>query len=122
MSVLLATLLSSLIPVGVEGVKQLIATKMGGVKALTIDEQIKLDDHEIDRIKALAALDTPGGTPSQWIIDLRAASRYVAAWACIGIGAAMMTTPELINVGSELISVAFGFLFGVRMTAAWTKK
>lgn len=95
---------------------------MGGVKALTIDEQIKLDDHEIDRIKALAALDTPGGTPSQWIIDLRAASRYVAAWACIGIGAAMMTTPELINVGSELISVAFGFLFGVRMTAAWTKK
>jgi hypothetical protein len=74
MSVLLTTLLSSLIPVGIEGVKQLIVSKTG-VQATTVDEQIKLDDQEIKRLEAIAKLDTPGGTPSQWVVDLRAAKR-----------------------------------------------
>ena len=78
MSVLLTTLLSALIPVGVDGIKQVITTKLGGVKATTVDEQLKLDDQDIKRMQTVAALDNPGGTPSQWVVDLRGSSRYVA--------------------------------------------
>ena len=79
MSVLLTTLLSALLPVGVEGIKQIITTKMGGVKPTTIAEQLQIDDSEIKKLQAVAALDNPGGTPSQWVVDLRASSRYIAA-------------------------------------------
>ena len=44
MSVLLTTLLSALLPVGVEGIKQIITTKMGGVTPTTIAEQLQIDD------------------------------------------------------------------------------
>ena len=129
MSLLLSTLLSSLLPVGVEGIRQLIVSKAGGVKPTTVEEQIKLDNNEIERIKAVAALDNPGGTPSQWVVDLRASSRYIAAWGCIGIGSAMITAgivnPALIALsaaGTELVSVAFGFLFVTRLVANFNKK
>lgn len=129
MSLLLSTLLSSFLPVGVEGIRQLIVSKAGGVKPTTVEEQIKLDNNEIERIKAVAALDNPGGTPSQWVVDLRASSRYIAAWGCIGIGSAMITAgilnPALITLaapGTELVSVAFGFLFGTRLVTNFNKK
>lgn len=120
MSLLLSTLLSSLIPIGAEGIKQLIASKVG-VQPATVAEQIQLDDQDIKRAQAIAALDNPVGTPSQWVVDLRAASRYIAAWACIGIGSYLLTVPALAAAGVELISVAFGFLFGTRVIANWKK-
>lgn len=129
MSLLLSTLLSSLVPVGVEGIKQLIVSKTGGVKPATVEDQIKLDNNEIERIKAVAALDNPGGTPSQWVVDLRASSRYLAAWGCIVIGTGMIISgivnPQLVALaaaGTELVSVAFGFLFGTRLVANFSKK
>ena len=100
MSVLLTTLLSSLIPVGIEGVKQLIVSKTG-VQATTVDEQIKLDDQEIKRLEAIAKLDTPGGTPSQWVIDLRASARYVAAGVVILGGVAAIYIPGLDSKSSS---------------------
>lgn len=127
MSMLLTTLLSSLIPVGAEAVKQVVASKFGSVKPATIDDQIKLDDAEVRRMEAIAKLDNPGGTPSQWVIDLRASSRYVASWLCIIIGCSMMLVgvqtnqPSLFMAGAELVSVAFGFLFGTRLVANWKK-
>ena len=63
MSVLLTTVLSALLPVGVEGIKQFITTKMGGVKPTTIAEQLQIDDSDIRKLQAVAALDNPGGTP-----------------------------------------------------------
>ena len=122
MSLLLSALLSSLIPVGVEGIKQLIVAKTGGVKPTSVAEQIQLDNAEVERLKAIAALDSPNGIPRQWIIDLRASSRYLAAWACICLGGYFVTVPELVSVGSELISVAFGFLFGTRLTSGFGPK
>ena len=128
MSLLLSTLLSSLIPVGIEGIKQVIVSKTSGVKPASIDEQIKLDNNEIEKLKALAQLDTPGGTPHQWVVDLRASSRYIAAWACILIGSGMIvsgvtdsTIAALSTAGTELVSVAFGFLFGTRIVASYKK-
>lgn len=121
---IIESLIGALVPVGVEGVKQLIARFSGGVKALTIDEQIKLDQNEIERLKALAALDTPAGTPSQWVIDLRASSRYIGALVTIAIGLLTLFIPntpaEIQKIGLEAANIAFGFLFGTRIIA--TKK
>ena len=126
MSVLLTTLLSALLPVGVEGIKQVITTKLGGVKPTTVAEQLQVDESEIKKLQAVAALDNPGGTPSQWVVDLRASSRYLAAWAVIGAGLTMMFIPEVSmevkSLGFEAANIAFGFLFGSRIVSGFTKK
>ena len=126
MSMLLTTLLSALVPVGVEGIKQVISTKLGGVKPTTVAEQIQLDDQDIKRIDALARLDNPGGTPSQWVIDLRGSARYLASFFVIGGGIAIQFIPDLDitlkAMGLEAANVAFGFLFGQRIVANYTKK
>ena len=126
MSMLLTTLLSALLPVGVEGIKQIITTKMGGVKPTTIAEQLQIDDSEIKKLQAVAALDNPGGTPSQWVIDLRASSRYIAAGIVILGGSACLFVPNIdFNVkalGFEAANIAFGFLFGSRITTGFFKK
>ena len=126
MNVLLTTLLSALLPVGVEGIKQIITTKMGGVKPTTIAEQLQIDDSEIKKLQAVAALDNPGGTPSQWVIDLRASSRYIAAGIVILGGSACLFVPNIdFNVkalGFEAANIAFGFLFGSRITTGFFKK
>ena len=126
MSVLLTTLLSALIPVGVEGIKQVITTKLGGVKATTVEEQLKLDDQDIKRMQTVAALDNPGGTPSQWVVDLRGASRYVMAGLVIGAGVLALFVPDLPlevkAVAYEGANIAFGFLFGQRIVTGYIKK
>ena len=117
---LFTALISALIPVGVEGAKQVINKVVGGPKPATIDEQIKLDQADIARLEAVAKLDDPHGTPSQWVVDLRASARYIAAWAVILGGGAVLFTPTDIQVKAlavEAISVAFGFLFGTRIVA-----
>lgn len=125
MSVLLSTLLSALIPVGVEGIKQVITTKLGGVKATTVAEQIQLDENDVKRLQAIAAMDNPGGTPSQWVIDLRGSARYIAAGAVIAGGITAMFTPvdmEVKALSFEAANIAFGFLFGSRIVSGFTKK
>jgi len=126
MSVLLTTLLSALIPVGIEGIKQVITTKMGGVKATTVEEQLKLDEQDIKRMQALAVLDNPGGTPSQWVIDLRGASRYIMAGVVIVSGVAALFVPEMHlevkAIAFEGANIAFGFLFGQRIVTGFSKK
>ena len=125
MSVLLTTLLSALIPVGVEGIKQGINAITGGVKPTTVAEQLQLDEQEIKRLQAVASLDNPGGTPSQWVIDLRASARYIAAFVVIGGGIASTFVPEVdIAVKAlslEAANIAFGFLFGSRIVTSFKK-
>jgi len=126
MSVLLTTLLSALIPVGVEGIKQAITTKLGGVKATTVEEQLKLDEQDIKRMQVVASLDNPGGTPSQWVIDLRGSSRYVMAGVVIVSGVLTLFLPdvpmEVKSVAYEGANIAFGFLFGQRIVTGYLKK
>ena len=125
MSMLLTTLLSALLPVGVESIKQVVTTKLGGIKPVTIEDQIKLDQSEIDKLKALAALDAPGGTPSQWVVDLRASSRYLGALGVITVGISSIFIPNLDAqvklIALDAANIAFGFLFGTRIVASWKK-
>jgi len=124
MSLLLTTLLSALVPVGVEGIKQGINVLVGGVKPTTVAEQIQLDEQEIRRMGAVAALDTPVGTPSQWVVDLRASARYLAAFTVIlgGVGLAFSGVDAAIKaIGLEGANIAFGFLFGQRIVTGFKK-
>lgn len=120
---ILSTILAALVPVGVEGVKQAAARFFGGVRATTIAEQIQLDQNEVERLKALAELDKPEGTPSQWVVDLRASSRYLGALACIavGIGSLFMpgVSPAIQALALEAANIAFGFLFGARIVSGF---
>jgi hypothetical protein len=117
---IIESIIGALVPVGVEGVKQLITRITGGVKPATIEEQIKLDQSDIARIEALAKLDNPGGTPSQWVVDLRASSRYLGALIVIVVGLSTLyfsTTESIQRIGIEAANIAFGFLFGARIMA-----
>ncbi len=49
---ILETIIGALVPVGVEGIKQLIGRFNGGVRPTTIAEQIQLDNSEIARLEA----------------------------------------------------------------------
>jgi hypothetical protein len=117
---LLSTILSSLVPVGVEGLKDWIAKKTGPVPQ-TVDEQIKLDQSYTAQLQAVAALDNPYGTPSQWVVNLRASSRYVAGLIVIVSGIGAFYTPGLseatLGFAAEAVSIVFGFLFGQRIVA-----
>jgi hypothetical protein len=117
---IIETIIAALVPVAAEGIKSAINKWTGGVKPLNIDEQIKLDQSEISKLEAVAKLDNPGGTPSQWVIDLRASARYVAAGVVIlgAIAVMFTTTPvEIQKMSLEAANIVFGFLFGSRIVA-----
>ena len=122
---IIESIVGALVPMGAEVVKQLATKWTGGVQPTTVAERIQLDQSDIDRLKALAALDNPIGTPSQWVIDLRASSRYLGALVTIAAGLTTLyinVTPEIRTIGLEAANIAFGFLFGSRITANWVKK
>lgn len=117
---IIETIIGALVPVGIDGIKSLIGMFTGGVKPLNVDDQIKLDQNEIHKLEAIAKLDNPYGVPSQWVIDLRASSRYLGALFVIvvGIGTLFMpVAPEIQRIGIEAANIAFGFLFGTRIMA-----
>lgn len=117
---IIESIIGALVPVGVEGIKQLINRFTGGVKPTTVAEQIELEKVDISRIEALAKLDNPSGTPSQWVIDLRASARYLGALFVIGvgIGTLFLNVPaDIQRIGIEAANIAFGFLFGARIMA-----
>lgn len=118
------SIIGALVPVGIEGIKQAMTRFFGGVKATSIEDQIKLDNNEVEKIKALAELDKPIGQPSQWVVDLRASARYIGALAVIGVGISTLYVPveaEIKVIALEAANIAFGFLFGSRILAGFKK-
>lgn len=113
------TIISAFAPAAVEGIKQLIVRFTGGVRATTVAEQLQLDNADIERLKAIAALDKVEGNPSQWVVDLRASARYVGALVTILCGIGVLFIPEIDLtvkvIAMEAASVCFGFLFGQRI-------
>ncbi len=117
---IIESIIGALVPVGVEGIKQLINRVTGGVKPTTVAEQVQLERIDIDRIEALAKLDNPSGTPSQWVVDLRASARYIGALfvIAVGISTLFLNVPaDIQRIGIEAANIAFGFLFGSRIMA-----
>ena len=117
---ILETILAALVPVGVEGIKQVISKFTGGVRPASVEEQIKLNDSEVGKLNAIAAMDNPFGTPSQWVVDLRAASRYIGALLVIAVGITSIYLPVddyTKGIALEAANIAFGFLFGSRIMA-----
>lgn len=122
---ILETILASFVPVGIEGIKQAAARWFGGVRATSVDEQIKLDANEIEKIKAIAELDKPIGQPSQWVVDLRASARYIGSLLCIAVGIGSLFLPVAATVQAlalEAANIAFGFLFGSRIVTNLMRK
>ncbi len=95
-----------------------ISRKFFGV---SVDEQIKLSNADVLRLEALAKLDNPYGTPTQWVVNLRAAFRYVGAILIILIGSVTLAVGVqvsdklVIEMGYTLIGVPFSFIFGERL-------
>lgn len=109
-------LISALLPAGIEAVKSLFGAASRKWIGLSVDDQIKIDAANVERLKALAALDNPGGTPSQWVIDLRASFRYIACGVfVIGGLSTMFIAPSLAPLGLEAATMASSFIFGERM-------
>lgn len=121
---LLETIVGALVPIGVEGIKQVIGKWAGSVKAVTVDDQIKLDEADIRKLEAVAKMDTPVGQPSQWVIDLRASARYIGALLVIAVGVSTLYIPVDITIQAlalEAANIAFGFLFGSRIVAGFKR-
>lgn len=121
---LLETIVGALVPIGVEGIKQVITKWAGGVKPTTVAEQLQLDEQEIKRLEAVAKLDTPIGQPSQWVIDLRASARYLGALLVIAVGVSTLyisVDATIQALALEAANIAFGFLFGSRIIAGFKR-
>jgi hypothetical protein len=129
-SALLSLVLPAFLPAVSDGFRALttgIAQKFfGGTKPIAVDDQVKLMTAESEKMKALAELDRPIGNPSQWVVDLRASFRYIAAGLII-VGTGCMAgyvvvtgdmtagSAGVINVCLELCSSVFSFMFGDRV-------
>lgn len=120
------SIIGALVPIGAEAIKQITTKWFGGVQPTTIEDKLKLDASDIERIKAIALLDQPVGTPSQWVVDLRASARYIGALAVIacGISSVFITglPPGVYVTALEAANIAFGFLFGQRIVNSWSNK
>lgn len=118
-------IISALIPAAIDigkglfnGVNQWIVRKAGGVIPTTIAEVVELEKAEIAKLEALAKLDNPSGTPSQWVVDFRACFRYVGALVIIASAVSTLFIPAaatLAPLAWEAASAAFFFVFGERM-------
>lgn len=82
---------------------------------LSVDDQIKLENAQVEKLKALADLDNPHGTPSQWVVDTRAIYRYAAATLVILIGGVLLFVETDKTLAYELVGMPFGFIFGERL-------
>lgn len=122
MSALLSLLLPALVPVASDAVRGIIGKFTGGAGAIpqNVDEEIRLMNAKTENLKALAELDRPSGNISQWVADLRASFRYIAAGVVILAAIVTLFTSiekELKLLAWEAAGSVWSFIFGDRM---WT--
>lgn len=116
--ILLTTVLTSLIPAAVDGVKAWVSKKTDNKPAvLTADDYAKIADVDIRRLEALDKLDDPNGEVYPWVASVRAMQRpfvvaaVLVAWlGCVFLGC----SEEKFILISQLASAVFFYLFGER--------
>lgn len=108
-------ILPALVPAAIDMIRTTV-NRVVGVKAQTVDEVIQLRNSEVEKLKALAEMDNPGGTPSQWVIDLRGSFRYILAGVTICAAVTTLYVPGvpevLFDYSWQAASAVFSFLFG----------
>ena len=125
MPALLALLLPAFLPVVADGLRGIFSWFTGGrgAQPQNVEEAIKLMEAEAKKLSALADLDRPSGTISQWVADLRASFRYLAAGiiivatilAVFAQGAGLPIDPTLLDALLQLSGSVFSFIFGDRL-------
>lgn len=116
---------SALFPALIDGAKGLFNKWTGGATSqpANFQEFLQLENFNLEKLKTLAGLDNPSGTPSQWVVDLRASTRYVAVIMiilnAIVVGAFkaadFSVNDEYVMVAYQMANSAFFFLFGDRV-------
>lgn len=113
---IIESLVAMLAPAAIDSAKNLVSSLTRKFAGLSVDDEIKLGQAQTDKLKALAALDTVTGSPSQWVVDVRASFRYIAAGISIVAGVAgLFVAPPLAELWTQLITLPFSFIFGERM-------
>lgn len=111
----LEIILPAVLPAAIDGLKSLfsgIGRRVGGV---SVEDQLKLQDGDLKKLDALSRLDEVKGTPSQWVVDLRASFRYIAAGASILGGFIGLANGLEAEIAGQFISAPFAFIFGERL-------
>jgi len=110
------TIAAALLPALSDGAKMLFGKFLGDAKPKSVDDVLKLRGSDIEQMKALAALDSPG-TVHTWVNDVRAMQRPVAvvmvvsAWIYTIVAT---VTPETAATVANLASSVVFYLFGDR--------
>jgi len=127
MGSLLNLILPALVPAFSDGVRGIFAKLTGGAggQPQNMQERISLIQAETERLKALAALDTPIGEPSKWIVDLRACYRYVIiSFILIATICVVYSTNiplSVVSVFLDMTGACMSFIIGERMYLAIKK-
>jgi hypothetical protein len=113
------------IPVLLDLIKTAAPALSRRILGVSVDDQIKIEAANVERLKAIALLESPNGTPSQWVVNLRASFRYIAAAGLIlgGLGVVGMGAVQkdvgTIALGIEMAGSPFGFIFGERLVLSY---
>lgn len=115
MAILETLILPALIPAAVDILRTTVG-RVVGARAQTVEEVIQLRNSEVEKLKAIAELDRPIGSPSQWVVDLRASFRYILAGISIVASVSTLYIPGvpelLIDYSWQATGAIFSFLFG----------
>jgi len=122
MTSLLSLILPALVPAFADGARGLIAKFTGGAggQPQNMKERIELMKAESEKLQALAALDTPTGEPSKWIINLRASFRYIIISSIMIFTAIVVFNPDVVGatvvaVFLDMTGACMSFVIGERM-------
>jgi hypothetical protein len=118
---ILGLILPALVPAFTDGVRGIFAKFTGGAggQPQNMQERIQLIQAETEKLKALAALDTPSGEPSKWIVDLRASYRYVIITTILIATIFVVYSPGIqlgiVSVFLDMTGACMSFIIGERM-------
>lgn len=121
MGSLISLVLPALVPAFTDGVRGLFAKLTGGAGGTpqNIQERIALIQAETEKLKALSALDMPTGEPSKWIVDLRAAYRYVIITIILIATIFVVYSPSvqtsIVLIFLDMTGACMSFIIGERM-------
>jgi len=121
MSFLLTTLLPMLAPAFADGIRGVFSKLTGGAggSPQNVGERIELMRADNERLMALAQVDTPSGTPSQWVVDFRSSFRYITIlliWILTAMAIFDTSIKEnILIILLDLSGASMSFIIGERM-------